>query len=351
MFRRVVAGYDRFQVDTYVRWAEDELATAAREREHLLARHLKTWADLEEARQLLSHSSGGGEFLQLSRRIGTMLAAAADEAERIRAEATSARAHAAGQATRTVARAEKASRRRRGRGGTTGRRGGHRGWRTRPPEPVASSTTPSRPAGRSVPQAEARLEKARAVEQRAAEHADHLHRQAAEAGSAARLQARDEIVRMLGTAREQRRRADDEAASIRERLDRDAATRRSALLADVAALEHRCAALNAEAALLARRPVAADPSTGRTDAHPAGSRCGSGGGPGRCARADLRDLSSRRSQTMRSCTCTSCGAAWVIAVTSATAMSSRSSMVSAWVVPTPGMSITQWSPSLTAVAV
>src|SRR3954447_11687389 len=76
MFRRVVVGYDRFQVDTYVRWAEDELAAAAREREHLLALSGKTWAALEEARQLLAHSPGGGEFLQLSRRVGTMLAAA-----------------------------------------------------------------------------------------------------------------------------------------------------------------------------------------------------------------------------------------------------------------------------------
>ena len=77
MFRRVVVGYDRFQVDTYVRWAEDELAAADREHEHLVARHLETRAELEEALELLSHSSGGGEFLQLSRRIGTMLAAAA----------------------------------------------------------------------------------------------------------------------------------------------------------------------------------------------------------------------------------------------------------------------------------
>src|SRR4051794_12811672 len=48
MFRRAVAGYDRFQVDTYVQWAEDELATADREREHLLARHLHTQAALQE---------------------------------------------------------------------------------------------------------------------------------------------------------------------------------------------------------------------------------------------------------------------------------------------------------------
>ena len=52
MFRRAVLGYDRFQVDTYVQWAEDELATADREREHLVARHLRVQADLEESRQL-----------------------------------------------------------------------------------------------------------------------------------------------------------------------------------------------------------------------------------------------------------------------------------------------------------
>ena len=28
MFRRSLSGYDRFQVDTYVQWAEDELASA-----------------------------------------------------------------------------------------------------------------------------------------------------------------------------------------------------------------------------------------------------------------------------------------------------------------------------------
>src|SRR6185503_6037845 len=87
MFRRAVAGYDRFQVDTYVRWAEDELATADRELEHLAARHVGTRAALEEARQLLSHSSGGQEFLRLSDRIGSMLATAADDAASIRAEA------------------------------------------------------------------------------------------------------------------------------------------------------------------------------------------------------------------------------------------------------------------------
>src|SRR3954462_4269007 len=66
MFRRAVLGYDRFQVDTYVQWAEDELATADREHEHLLARHLRTQAALDETRALLPHSSAAGEFLQVS---------------------------------------------------------------------------------------------------------------------------------------------------------------------------------------------------------------------------------------------------------------------------------------------
>ena len=96
MFRRAVVGYDRFQVDTYVRWAEDELATADREREHLVARVVRTQADLEESRQLLSHSAAGGEFLQVSRRIGALLATAADEAEGLRADAEADRRRGVG---------------------------------------------------------------------------------------------------------------------------------------------------------------------------------------------------------------------------------------------------------------
>src|SRR5437764_4907713 len=69
MFRRSLLGYDRFQVDTYVQWAEDELVTADREREHLLARHLATRTALEDARALLSHSAAGGELLQASGRV------------------------------------------------------------------------------------------------------------------------------------------------------------------------------------------------------------------------------------------------------------------------------------------
>jgi cell division septum initiation protein DivIVA len=265
MFRRVVVGYDRFQVDTYVRWAEDELAAADREHEHLVARHLETRAELEEALELLSHSSGGGEFLQLSRRIGTMLAAAADEAERIRREATAARSHAAGQATRSVTRAEKVL-------------ADAEAEAIRLVDEAAvraeDITTRARRVldqaaltGRDIrAEAQARLQQARVIEQRAAEEADRIRQSAVDDASAARAHARGEIVRMLDTAREQRRRADAEATAVRERLDRNAAARSSELRAEVASLERRRAALIRETARLARPVV--QPTAGRTAAHP-----------------------------------------------------------------------------------
>jgi hypothetical protein len=68
------------------------------------------------------------------------------------------------------------------------------------------------------------------------------------------VQARDEVVRMLATAREERRRADAEATAHRERLDRDATARRTAIVAEVAKLERRRAALVAELAARAPEP-------------------------------------------------------------------------------------------------
>jgi cell division septum initiation protein DivIVA len=245
MFRRAVAGYDRFQVDTYVQWAEDELATADREREHLLARHLRTRAELEEARQLLSHSSEGGELLRLSRRIGSMLAAAADEADGMRAEAEADRTAASAEAERMVAHAElvladahaQAER-------TVAEAAGEVREMTAGAARIVDEAEDS--ARRARDEAEARLEQVRMTEQRAAEDAARIREQAVQEASAARLQARDEVVRMLITGREERRRADAEAAATRERLDRDAAARRASLLAEVEDLEHRRADLRAE---------------------------------------------------------------------------------------------------------
>jgi hypothetical protein len=264
MFRRAVVGYDRFQVDTYVQWAEDELATAAREREHLVERHLRTRKALEEAQELLSHSAGAGEFLRLSPRIGSMLAAAADEAASIRAEAEADRCAASAQAERLAADAE----RRLADAAAEAERVVARA--------AADAAAMAAEAGRIVAEAEethrraradaaARLEEVRMVEQRAAEHAGRIRRQAVEDAAAARLQARDEIVRMLGTGREQRRRADAAAAATRERLTRDAAASSAPDRAELAALEHRRATLRAEVDLLAEQVAGA--TSGPLDVH------------------------------------------------------------------------------------
>ncbi|MGY2066050.1 hypothetical protein [Blastococcus sp. SYSU DS0619] len=245
MFARALAGYDRFQVDTYVRWAEDELATAEREREHLLARCLDSQSALAEARELLDHSAGGGEFLRLSERMGAMLAAAADQAESITAEAEAVRAaaQAAAEELRARAAAELAE----------------AGSRAR--ETVAAAAAEAdaivAAAGRVLDDAEqtrrdaadeaaARIAQARAVEQAATDHATLLAQQAAADIAHLRLQGRDEVVRMLAAGREERRRADAAAAAERERLDRAAEDRRAALLADLTDLEHRRSALEAE---------------------------------------------------------------------------------------------------------
>ncbi|TQN42835.1 hypothetical protein FHU33_2244 [Blastococcus colisei] len=258
MFRRAVAGYDRFQVDTYAQWAEDELATADREREHLLAVHVSTRAELDEARQLLSHSSGGGEFLRQSRRIGSMLAAAADEAETIRAEAENHRSVACAQAEVVTA-------------GARAVLADAETEATRLLDAAAVEVADmTAEAGRIVAAAErtgrdaraeatARLESARQTEQHAAEAAEQIRLRARDDAQAARLQARQDIVRMLSTGREERRRADAEAAAIRERLDRDVAARRAVLLAEVAELEQRRDVLRAE---LESAPGAVVPSSG-----------------------------------------------------------------------------------------
>jgi hypothetical protein len=244
MFRRIAVGYDRFQVDTYVQWAEEELATAEREHERLLTRHVETRAALEEARGLLAHSAGGAELVRVSGRIAAMLAAAADEAEtmRVEADAEASAVSAAAQATLADAqkvRAAAAAEAQRTIAGAT----------AEAEELVAS-------AGRIVDdaeltrsearlEAEARLAKIAALELRAAQAADQVRQNALEEAAAARLHARAEIAAMLATAREERRRADEAATASRTRLDDEASTRRVALLAEVEELERRRAALRA----------------------------------------------------------------------------------------------------------
>lgn len=263
MFRRAIAGYDRFEVQSYVQWAETELATADREREHLLARQLETRAALDEARELLGHSAGGGEFLQLSRRIGTLMATAADEADAMRAEAAADRRAAAGTAEQTIgaarlqaaeiaAQAERTLTEARAAAGAL-------------LEEARNCRAAAEETGvRARAEAEQRLEGVAALERRAAEEADLLRERAATEVAAALLHARQEVVALLAAGRDERRRADDVAADVRARLDDDAAARRAALLteldvlaAEVVELQQRRADLRAHADHLANAVAAA----------------------------------------------------------------------------------------------
>jgi hypothetical protein len=266
MFRRAVVGYDRFQVDTYVQWAEDELAAADREREHLLARQLRTQAALEETQQLLPHTSAAAEFLQVSRRIGSLLAAATDEAESLRADAEADRAAACAQAEQTAADAERLLADATAEAARMAAEAAGDAARTlaeaRATE-AAADLEAERMLRTARAEADSRLQSVLILEIRAAEQTEQVRRQAADDAAAALLHARDEVVRMLATGREQRLRADAEAAAARERLERDALARTASLRAEVTALERRRTTLRAEVRRLA--DAATERAAGRLD--------------------------------------------------------------------------------------
>lgn len=81
MFRRRHRGYDRFQVDEYVAWAEAELDAARRQCDYLLTRYGACTAQLEIARQAPRRSVSG----PVSERLGQMLRLASEEAQAITA--------------------------------------------------------------------------------------------------------------------------------------------------------------------------------------------------------------------------------------------------------------------------
>jgi hypothetical protein len=95
LFRRRYRGYDRFQVDNYVAWAEGEVEAARRQCDHLLERYGRCVAELTLVRQAPVGATVTGA---VSQRLGQMLrlasqeadavvAAGVDEAERIVGEA------------------------------------------------------------------------------------------------------------------------------------------------------------------------------------------------------------------------------------------------------------------------
>ncbi|MGY1814475.1 hypothetical protein [Blastococcus sp. SYSU D00820] len=115
-FSGALRGYDRLQVDTYVAWAENEIALARRESDHLLSRYAACSGELQNARRRLAQfvrERDGGKVRELveraERRAAETVADAEAEAERIRAEAcTEAEARLAKVAAlRDAARAER----------------------------------------------------------------------------------------------------------------------------------------------------------------------------------------------------------------------------------------------------
>lgn len=94
VFRRRQHGYDRFQVDNYVSWAEGELDAARRQCDHLLDRYGACMAELTLVRRTPTGTVTGavsqrlGEMLRLaSEEADSVIASGVDEAERIIREA------------------------------------------------------------------------------------------------------------------------------------------------------------------------------------------------------------------------------------------------------------------------
>lgn len=86
-FRPRLRGYDRLQVDNYVRWAETEMLSTRREVDDLAVRYGLCLAEVKDLRQRVAESPEGRQLQQVSERIGQMLRLAADEAAALRAGA------------------------------------------------------------------------------------------------------------------------------------------------------------------------------------------------------------------------------------------------------------------------
>ena len=80
-FRGSVRGYDRLEVDNYVAWAEAELSTAQREREHLLDRVASYAADLAISRRMLAEQPAPRP--SVTDRVGEVLRLAEDQAAQV----------------------------------------------------------------------------------------------------------------------------------------------------------------------------------------------------------------------------------------------------------------------------
>lgn len=182
-FRSRLRGYDRLQVDNYVRWAETEMLSTRREVDDLAARYGLCLAEVKDLRQRVAESPEGRQLQQVSERIGQMLRLAADEAAALRAGATDEAATLRADATEEAERVLDEAR----------------------------------------TEAEATLQRAREREEAAVAKADKLH-----------TDAREELAQadaVLVRARAEATRLSEEAAAERSRLAERAAAERAAQVA------------------------------------------------------------------------------------------------------------------------
>jgi colicin import membrane protein len=80
IFRTVIHGYDRVQVDSYVAWAEDELLTERRAIREVVGQFRDAVGELERSRSMPVRSAEAQHLLDVTTHGQRMLATAADEA-------------------------------------------------------------------------------------------------------------------------------------------------------------------------------------------------------------------------------------------------------------------------------
>jgi colicin import membrane protein len=230
-FRIGLRGYDRWQVDSYVAWAEREIRAARRTCDELATRFGANAAELERVRRQLTWSEGDRGVVQDAGRIVRMLELAADEAA-ARTAAGAVEADHIVEEARSYATAML-------------RRAG---------EVEDAAAVANEEAARS------RTEAAAALEQAGSDAAQLRTAAAAEVAGLATAAAADRD-RLDREAAEERDRLDREAAQRRDRLDAEAAQERDRLNRTAAETRHRLAAeatrvrdrLDAEAAALRER--------------------------------------------------------------------------------------------------
>jgi cell division septum initiation protein DivIVA len=80
IFRSVIHGYDRIQVDSYVAWAEDELLTQRRAIREVVGQFREAVGELERSRSVPVRSAEAQQLLDVTGHAQRLLVAAADEA-------------------------------------------------------------------------------------------------------------------------------------------------------------------------------------------------------------------------------------------------------------------------------